>query len=74
MWIQREAMLQDLLSEHLHLEAGAAQEEPRFYDLGQRFLGCYEDVARRNEAMLFRDLPPRARGSLSATLTDIKVH
>lgn len=41
--------------------------------LDQTFMGMFEDIKRRNEAMLFRNLPHRVLGSLSSTLSDIKV-
>ncbi|TFY51580.1 hypothetical protein EVJ58_g10491, partial [Rhodofomes roseus] len=41
--------------------------------LQQTFQDLFADVKRRNEAMLFRHLPPRVVGSLTSALSDIKL-
>lgn len=74
MWLQYGNLVQDLVTEHIQEDAPdtqAEQQSPEY--LADIFAGHLEDIRRRNEAMLFRDLPPRVRGSLSSALADIKV-
>jgi hypothetical protein len=42
-------------------------------DVQQVLLDNFLDVKRRNEAMLFRTLPPRVLASLGSTVMDIQV-
>ena len=41
--------------------------------LNETFMAAYADIKKRNDAMLFRNLPPRVLGSISSALSDIKV-
>ncbi|KAJ3559369.1 hypothetical protein NM688_g388 [Phlebia brevispora] len=71
MWMQYSGLFQELISERLGNDAAEdkSQNEDR---LAQTFSSHSEDVRRRNEAMLFRNLPARIRGTLSSALADIK--
>jgi hypothetical protein len=42
--------------------------------LDQAFIDILADIRQRNDAMLFRDLPPRVIGYLSSALSDTKVN
>lgn len=73
MWTNRVALLQDLVTNHLDDGSTEGQMQQSIETLNQTFMSHLEDVRKRNEAMLFRDLPPRIRGALSSALADIKV-
>lgn len=73
MWIQHADLLQNILSDFFDSGNKDIYSEQTTKALRQTFLSHFDDVKKRNEAMLFRDLPPRVRGSLSSALADIKV-
>jgi mediator of RNA polymerase II transcription subunit 12, fungi type len=72
LWSQHAALLEEVLAEHISQTSGAGSVHST-PALNETFLAAYEDIKRRNDAMLFRNLPPRVPGSLSSALSDIKV-
>ena len=73
MWLQYGDLLQILINERIDRDTPDALADQMNPALDRTFVAHFDDVRRRNEAMLFRNLPPRARGSLSSALADIKV-
>jgi len=47
---------------------------PTVDDVQQVLLDNFADAKRRNEAMLFRTMPPRVLASLGSTVMDIQVN
>ncbi len=68
-WVQHGDTIADLLRENIE---GGPLSDQTTQGLRQHFLDSFADVQKRNEALLFRDLPPRVSGSLSSALSDIK--
>lgn len=66
-WAQHSTILDEAL-----MNSGLAIEQTT-QALHQTFIEILADVRRRNDAMLFRELPPRVVGHLSSALSDIKV-
>ena len=75
LWLQHSPLLEEILAEHISRTSADAGREVAFSTpaLNETFLAAYEDVKKRNDAMLFRNLPPRVLGSISSALSDIKV-
>ena len=71
MWLRRSELLEELVFDRLDENNGQLQQS--VLTLNQTLMSHYEDVRKRNEAMQFRDLPPRILGGLSSALADIKV-
>ena len=71
MWLRRSELLEELVFDRFDENHGQLQQS--VLTLNQTLMSHYEDVRKRNEAMLFRDLPPRILGVLSSALADIKV-
>lgn len=72
-WSQHSSLLEEILDEHVNRTTpDPARQEPGTPALNEQFLSAYEDIKRRNDAMLFRNLPSRVLGSLSSALSDIK--
>ena len=72
-WAQHSALLEETLSEYINSRNSIASVEQNTQSLDQTFVDAFTDLRRRNDAMLFRDLPPRIVGHLSSALADIKV-
>lgn len=72
LWVQHSAILEEAITEYL-AKGGSFLTEQNTQALDQTFIDLLADVQKRNNAMLFRDLPPRILGLLSSALTDIKV-
>ena len=75
-WSQHSALLEGILAEHINrhtVDPAQSSESSGTPALNETFLAAYENVKKRNDAMLFRNLPPRVLGSISSTLSDIKV-
>ncbi|KZT67178.1 hypothetical protein DAEQUDRAFT_673722 [Daedalea quercina L-15889] len=70
-WQLHSELLGDILSTAAALAEGTLA--PSAQVLQQTFQELFADVRRRNEAMLFRHLPPRVVGSLTSALSDIKL-
>lgn len=73
MWIQHSALLEEVLNEDLSGDSSDISVQQSASCLRETFDERLSDVRRRNEAMLFRHLPPRVLGALSSALSDIKV-
>lgn len=75
LWSQHSSLLEEILAEQISQTSGGTGREGEQSTpvLNETFLAAYEDVKKRNDAMLFRNLPPRVLGSISSTLSDIKV-
>ncbi|KAL4248177.1 Mediator of RNA polymerase II transcription subunit 12 [Abortiporus biennis] len=72
MWIQHSRVFAEVVSRHIEDGPLGNQAEINTRALRQTLSDIFADVNIRNEAMLFGDLPPRVRGSLSSALADIK--
>ncbi|OBZ68162.1 Mediator of RNA polymerase II transcription subunit 12 [Grifola frondosa] len=73
MWIQHSTFLEQLLMDALPGDSSGSTGQQNVNALHHTFLERLSDVKRRNEAMLFRHLPPRVLGVLSSALSDIKL-
>lgn len=69
MWSQHDDMITELLQEYTETGPLSGQNAK---GLRQQLFDSYVDLQKRNEAMLFRELPTRVSGSLSSALSDIK--
>ncbi|CCM03316.1 uncharacterized protein FIBRA_05444 [Fibroporia radiculosa] len=72
-WVMHSAVLEETLSETFATSSSESASEQCVQALRQTYLDHFSDVKRRNEAMLFRHLPPRVVGSLTSALSDIKL-
>ncbi|KAI0344762.1 hypothetical protein BDW22DRAFT_1354912 [Trametopsis cervina] len=72
-WVSHAALLEATLEEHLNQADSPRSSERHTQALDRTLLDTLEDVKNRNEAMLFRNLPPRVVGLLSSALSDIKL-
>ena len=70
-WQVHVELLSDIISNAVAPTEGTPVQSAQA--LQQTFQDLFADVKRRNEAMLFRRLPPRVVGSLTSALSDIKV-
>ncbi|EKM53974.1 uncharacterized protein PHACADRAFT_196411 [Phanerochaete carnosa HHB-10118-sp] len=73
LWAQHSLLFEEVLREHISRTSSESRNSRGTPALNDSFLAAYEDVKRRNDAMLFRNIPPRVLGSLSSALSDIKL-
>jgi len=71
LWVAHSALLINTLEETVGDEV--LQGDPRQDGIGQILLEHSADIKRRNEAMLFRNLPPRVLARLGSMVVDIQV-
>lgn len=71
MWITHKLLLDEIFS----FQDAQDQEtpDPSTSYLRKTLSGHFDDFKRRNEAMLFRDLPKRVLARLSEAVTDVLV-
>ncbi|KAH9945672.1 hypothetical protein B0H21DRAFT_744154 [Amylocystis lapponica] len=72
-WISYSKLLEEILLEDLAIDPSDSTSAQNAHILHQTFTDHFADVKSRNEAMLFRHLPPRTPGGLSSNLADIKL-
>ena len=73
-WIQNSPLLESILMrEELFKDESDSPSSRSVQALRQTIMDQLADVKQRNEAMLFRHLPPRVLGALTSSLSDIKV-
>lgn len=70
-WQVHSELMSDIISNAVAPTEGTPVQSAQA--LQQTFQDLLADMKRRNEAMLFRRLPPRVVGSLTSALSDIKV-
>ena len=73
MHIQYGTVLEEILLDNFVTDGPDNTLQQNTQVLYQTVLDTLSDVQRRNEAMLFHQLPPRVLGTLSSALSDIKV-
>ena len=72
-WLQHSALLREIVVSYNEDGALGASAEHGICGLQRDLADAFMQVKRRNEAMLFKDLPTRPPGPLSSALHDIKL-
>ncbi|KAI0093156.1 hypothetical protein BDY19DRAFT_989824 [Irpex rosettiformis] len=70
-WAQQSMFLEEAISDFSRNNPSATEQNVQALD--QTIVDTFADIRRRNDAMLFRELPPRIVGHLSSALLDIKL-
>ncbi|PCH43895.1 hypothetical protein WOLCODRAFT_138657 [Wolfiporia cocos MD-104 SS10] len=73
MWATHCNLVEEILAESIEMSGSDGIPAQNIQALQQTCADRFADVKRRNEAMFFRQLPPRVVGSLTSALTDIKL-
>ncbi|KAF9819188.1 hypothetical protein IEO21_02359 [Rhodonia placenta] len=72
-WMTYGELLEDIFSQSPATDLSDSVADRNARALHRTFLDRLADVQHRNEAMLFRHLPPRVVGSLTSALADIRL-
>ncbi|CAL1707851.1 unnamed protein product [Somion occarium] len=72
-WLQHSALLGDIVAEYAEDGTLVLSAEQNVPALRRIIADTFAHVKRRNEAMLFKDLPTRPPGPLSSAIHDIKL-
>ncbi|KAG5638808.1 hypothetical protein H0H81_010037 [Sphagnurus paluster] len=73
MWKTHSGLIADVLTEDITQQPGEAQVERNARDICQILRENFADVKRRNDAMLFRNLPTQISTSLGSAVSDVKL-
>jgi mediator of RNA polymerase II transcription subunit 12 len=73
MWIAHSALVSKVLSENITAHSADQHIEQSSRDIQQALEDNLADIKRRNESMLFHNLPPRILAFLASAVSDIQV-